>query len=424
MSEVALTPETISRFRRNYIETFGAPSRDDALYAAVSEGRRFAGMEHWLPFFYERLDTLFDYLPDAPFVFDHLAREALAERHTLILDHYEARKKQGEAAGMREAVPYKPVPPERLYVSPDEVGQRMPDHTAIELTPFDAPFAEGRRIFHAGAKSGRSFEQERADPSANVFDAVVKHIADIRAGGRKVVIAGWTDGSLDRLAQILAEHHLERLQAVDTLADVERLKPGQAGLAVLPIEAGFEPGASSSSPSRTFSATGWCAARRSASAAPISSPKLASLAAGDIVVHGDHGIGRFIGLKTIEAAGAPHDCLEIHYAGDGRLFLPVENIELLSRYGSEATEAVLDRLGGGAWQSRKARLKRRLLEMAGALIRIAAERQMRAAPVLHPAGRALRRVRGALPLRGDRRPADGDRRGDGGSCRPASRWTG
>jgi hypothetical protein len=90
--------------------------------------------------------------------------------------------------------------------------------------------------------------------------------------------------------------------------------------------------------------------------------ELASLAAGDIVVHSDHGIGRFIGLKTIEAAGAPHDCLEIHYAGDGRLFLPVENIELLSRFGSEANDAVLDRLGGGAWQSRKARLKRRLLD--------------------------------------------------------------
>ena len=144
------------------------------------------------------------------------------------------------------------------------------------------------------------------------------------------------------------------------------------------------PGASSSLPSRTFWATGWCAAPSGASAASDFIAELASLAAGDIVVHSDHGIGRFIGLKTIEAAGAPHDCLEIHYAGDGRLFLPVENIELLSRYGSDTTEAVLDRLGGGAWQSRKARLKRRLLDMAGALIRIAAERQMRAAPVLIP----------------------------------------
>jgi transcription-repair coupling factor (superfamily II helicase) len=108
------------------------------------------------------------------------------------------------------------------------------------------------------------------------------------------------------------------------------------------------------------------------------------LTAGDIVVHVDHGIGRFVGLKTIEAAGAPHDCLEIRYADEARLFLPVENIELLSRFGGEGTEAQLDRLGGGAWQARKAKLKKRLLDIAGQLIRIAAERQMRSAPALVP----------------------------------------
>ena len=73
--------------------------------------------------------------------------------------------------------------------------------------------------------------------------------------------------------------------------------------------------------------------------------------------------GRFIGLKSIEAAGAPHDCLELHYAGGDKLFLPVENIELLSRYGSEDTEVALDRLGGGAWQARKAKLKQRIREV-------------------------------------------------------------
>ncbi len=107
-----------------------------------------------------------------------------------------------------------------------------------------------------------------------------------------------------------------------------------------------------------------------------------ALTAGDLVVHVDHGVGRFVGLKTIEAAGAPHDCLEIHYAGGDRLFLPVENLELLSRYGSETGE--LDKLGGAGWQSRKARLKKRVREMAGELIRIAAERLMRPAPRLIP----------------------------------------
>ena len=78
--------------------------------------------------------------------------------------------------------------------------------------------------------------------------------------------------------------------------------------------------------------------RRAAKRAENFIPEATSLAAGDLVVHVDHGIGRFVGLQAIEAAGAPHDCLEIHYAGGDKLFLPVENIELLSRYGSEEIE--------------------------------------------------------------------------------------
>jgi transcription-repair coupling factor (superfamily II helicase) len=384
MSEVALTPETISRFRRSYIEAFGAPARDDGLYAAVSEGRRFAGMEHWLPFFYEKLDTVFDFLPGAPVIFDHLAREALGERHTLILDYYEARKRGAEGA-LKDAVPYKPVPPALLYLSPDDVIASLAGRSAIELTPFDTPETSEINVFHAGSKPGRTFAEERADPNANIFDAVVKHISTVRAAKQRVVVAGWTEGSLDRLTQILEEHHLGNLKRVATLAEVEKLEPGQAGLAVLPLETGFD--------ARKFIVVaeqdilGDRLVRRSKKrkrAADFIS-EVASLAAGDIVVHTDHGIGRFIGLRTIEAMGAPHDCVEIHYAGDDRLFLPVENIELLSRYGSDSTEAHLDKLGGGAWQSRKARLKRRLLEMAGQLIRIAAERQMRTAPAMNPA---------------------------------------
>ena len=138
---------------------------------------------------------------------------------------------------------------------------------------------------------------------------------------------------------------------------------------------------------------------------------MTSLAAGDLVVHVDHGIGRFVGLKTIEAAGAPHDCLEIHYAGGDKLYLPVENIDLLSRYGSEETGVELDRLGGAAWQARKARLKSRIREMAEELIKIAAERAAaRGAAARRAEHGRLRRVLRPLPLRGDRRPADRDRR--------------
>ena len=100
------------------------------------------------------------------------------------------------------------------------------------------------------------------------------------------------------------------------------------------------------------------------------------------MVHVDHGIGRYRGLETITAMGAPHECLWLEYAGGDKLYLPVENIELLTRYGHE--EGLLDRLGGGAWQAKKARLKARIRDMADRLIRLAAERALRKGAVLAP----------------------------------------
>jgi transcription-repair coupling factor (superfamily II helicase) len=107
-----------------------------------------------------------------------------------------------------------------------------------------------------------------------------------------------------------------------------------------------------------------------------------SLSQGDLVVHVDHGVGRFHGLEVVTAAGAAHECLLLEYAEKSRLYLPVENIELLTRYGHE--EGLLDRLGGGAWQAKKAKLKERIREMADRLIRVAAERALRRAPIMSP----------------------------------------
>ena len=169
---------------------------------------------------------------------------------------------------------------------------------------------------------------------------------------------------------------------------------------------------SPSSASRTSSATAWCARAASRARAADVLTEATSLSVGDLVVHADHGIGRFVGLKTITALGAPHDCLELHYAGGDKLFLPVENIELLSRYGADEADAQLDKLGGVAWQSRKARLKKRLREIA-----VRADQDRGAAPAarrrrsLAAAGRRLRRVRRALPLRGDRGPGRQHRSG-------------
>src|SRR6201999_1108796 len=108
------------------------------------------------------------------------------------------------------------------------------------------------------------------------------------------------------------------------------------------------------------------------------------IAEGDLVVHQEYGIGRYDGLATLQVTGAPHDCLRLIYDGTEKLFLPAEIIEVLSRYGSEHQGTALDKLGGAGWQTRKAKMKQRIRDMAGELIRIAAVRKMRDAETMAP----------------------------------------
>jgi transcription-repair coupling factor (superfamily II helicase) len=390
MSEVSLTPETISHFRTQYLSLFGAATRDDALYQAVSEGRRYAGMEHWLPLFYDGLETAFDYLEGFRIVTDHTAREAAAERSKLVHDYYEARQNAATTAKgqMAQSTPYKPVPPGQIYLDAERFGAALDERNAIRLSPFNEHEGEARHVVTVEARQGMrwakpSGEAEPEGARVNVFDQAVKHIADRRSAGDKVLVTGWSEGSLDRLLQVLAEHGLGNVVPVADLADLRKLKQGEAGSAVLSLESGFEAGDIVVIGEQDILGDRMVrrSKRRKRGADFIT--EVAGLDEGSIVVHAEHGIGRFVGLRTIEAAGAPHACLELVYADDAKLFLPVENIDLLSRYGAEGSDAILDKLGGVAWQARKAKLKKRLLDMANGLIQIAAARLVRHATVLN-----------------------------------------
>jgi transcription-repair coupling factor (superfamily II helicase) len=377
VSEFQLTSETIRRFRLGYVEAFGAASPDDVLYHTVSEGRRYPGVEHWLPLFHDGLDTLFDYVPGSPVVLEPLAAEAAHERLAQITDYYEARKEalRGEAG----SVPYKPLPPDRLYLPEAEWQRRLDAGPLVRTTPFASP-EHGPDLIDTGTRAGRNFAPERAQHERNVFNAVKTHVEARQAAGDRVVIAFWSEGSRERLRHVLVDHGLQNLSPVANWPEARSLPRSSVALAVLGLEAGFESDALAFIAEQDILGDRLVRPRRASKRAENFIAEVTSLAEGDLVVHVDHGIGRFIGLATIEAAGAPHDCLEVHYAGGDKLFLPVENIELLSRYGSEETAVELDRLGGTAWQTRKARMKQRIREMAGELIKIAAERQLREAP--------------------------------------------
>jgi transcription-repair coupling factor (superfamily II helicase) len=383
LSEVRVTTESIKRFRTAYVTAFGSPGPDDALYEAVSEGRRYPGLEHWLPLFHDKLETLFDYSGEAPVIVDHLAIEAAHERVVQIIDYQRARMAALDDKTVGGA-PYRPLPADSLYLSESEFTDQLGLRATLKLTPFAEQGTQAAGAFDGQAKRGRSFAPERADPSANVFDAVIGHATKLRAGGRAVLIAAWTEGSRERLETILADHHLRSLRRVATVEEAMALGRADIGIGVWGLEEGFETEALAVIGEQDILGDRLVRAKRRAKKGKDVISEAAALSAGDLVVHVDHGIGRFVGLATIEAAGAPHDCLELHYAGGDKLFLPVENIELLTRYGAQDTEAQLDKLGGVAWQSRKARLKQRIREMAGKLIEIAATRALKDAPAITP----------------------------------------
>ena len=376
VSEIILDEAAIMRFRQNYRIEFGAAGSDDPLYEAVSAGRKQQGMEHWLPFFHDRLDLLFDYLPSAPVTLDDQIDAARLARWEGIADQYDARREAMQAKARLDTV-YKPCPPALLYLDDAAWQKALARRRVIQFNPLRV--APGLGVLDAGGRAGRSFAPERQS-GTNVFDALAEHIRK-KLSDSNVLMASHSEGARERLRGLLGDHGAPDARDATTLRDIAGAKKGLY-LTVWPLESGFEaPGLTVISEQDVLGDRLVSRAKRRKRPENFLT-EAQSLSQGDLVVHVDHGVGRYTGLETITAMGAPHECIALEYAGGDRLFLPVEMIELLSRYGHE--DGLLDKLGGGAWQAKKARLKARIREIADKLIRIAAERQLRSAPRFDP----------------------------------------
>ena len=299
MSEARLTTDSIRRFRQAYALEFGAPTRDDDLYAAVSEGRRAIGLEHWLPLLYDKLDTLFDYVGDAPFVLDARAEEAASQRIAQIADSYAARR--AAYAQDPAKADYKPLPLARLYLTEDEWKERLAAAPLARLTPFEAQ-PGAANIVDCGGRVGRNFAPERQNENANVFDAAVDHIRALRERGLNVIVAGWSDGSRERLSHVLAEHGLKSLELVSSYHQARTARAGALPLAVIALEQGFEAPDFAVLGEQDILGDRLVRQSKRRRRAQDVLAEASALTAGDLVVHIDHGVEQHVGSKTIEAA--------------------------------------------------------------------------------------------------------------------------
>lgn len=387
-SEFFLNQDSIENFRQGFRETFGMIGTKDPIYQAISEGRKMHGCDHWLPLFYQgKMDTVFDYAPNSVISFDHDAPIVWNDRIAQIDDFYQTRqtllkasqdKKSKATASVGEA--YHPLPTASLYIGSDERARLIAPHEPFELNPFGDP----SDVEKSGARSGRNFADIRAKPDADIFGALATHIKDISGDvNGPILVAGYSKGARERIHTMMEAANFTNMVKCDDIKDVKKLPKGTIGLIILPLEHGFVAPDLAICTERDILGdrlTRKSSARKRKADNFIT--EISSLNVGDLVVHVDHGIGRFVSLETLDIGGAKHDCLKLVYANDDKLFLPVENIELLSRFGSEEGAVQLDKLGGAGWQARKAKAKRNLMEIADHLLKTAAARELKKADKL------------------------------------------
>lgn len=381
-NEVVIDKNTIKNFRSKYREAFGASGVKDELYECISNGKKYVGMENWLPFFYEEaLPSLFDYMPSAYIVLGIEAEEALKAKEETIADHYQARLEALKINDISEIDRYRPVMPELMFLDSKSLCGLVEKRKFCRLSNLSMP--AGKNIINFGATPQKFFATLKHVNNLTVYEDL-KAEFDTHTNKKKIICCN-TEGSLDRMHGILTENGFQNLVISSGWENAEKeAGRGKIVLVLMEMQHGFY----SKDYFIVCEQDLWGERKIARTRKKISAENLiediSSLNVGEYVVHIEHGIGRFEGLENIITDGAAHDCLKLLYANEDKLYVPVENIDVISRYGAEDSNVTLDTLGGVAWEAKKEKVKQKIKDIAEKLIKIAALRQMKKAEVFIP----------------------------------------
>ena len=382
MSEVVLNDASMTQFQANYQEQFGRPEGHDPLFEAVGQGRRLAGMEHWLPLFYGRTETLCEYLPGCPVSLDEGAEAERDDYLDQIADAFQARKAMGSIEEKAKLPVFRPLPPEQVFIDAvawdDCLSPRAV--TVFQAAPPETNPKAGSAMEDAGARPGPRFH---GDDGA---DALKAHLERLRGEDARVLFAVERDAQHGPMKRRIG---MPDLPSADTWDDVD----GWA-VATLPVEAGFQaPDFHVIARADIVKPEG--GKRRDMTSGDL--PDVIPIALGDLVVHAEHGVGLCEGLEAVDVGGAPHDCVRLIYQQGDKLFVPVENMDLLWRFGAPGETIQLDKLGGNAWPNRLERVRETMREAARELVATAAKREIAKVEPIVPPRAEYRRFTARFP---------------------------
>ncbi len=361
VAEYRLTPESIALFRTKYRSLFNKQG-EDYFYDSVSNGIAAQGIEHFLPLFYEQMASIFDYMPSASISLDYQANDAIESRIAQIREYYEARCFSIENNTDFGNGKYYPIPPELFFMHEEQVEKYLSSHTVYSFSPFVEPDK-----IDMNGRIGQNFVDVRVQETGDVFEAVIK---SLQGEKRRIILTASTFGSAQRLSGVLREHGMPLYEAHSWQEACQH----SPAILIAPFVTGF-----TNEDIVLITETDILGERLIQTRRKPKNKNFINdinvLNIGDLVVHQVHGIGQFAGLFPIKTGDITHDCIGLIYAGGDKLFIPVENADVLSKYGSE--NASLDTLGSAVFAQRKERVKKDLFVMASRLIGIASERALK-----------------------------------------------
>ncbi len=363
--EVPLVDEGIARFRANWRARFEGNPNECPVYRDVSQGLAPAGIEYYLPLFYQETSTLFDYLGgDAIVVLDDGVCEAAASFIEDVASRYEQ-----ERYDIQRPI----LPPQDVFLNDNDLFTAIKPYKQVHIARLSADDKQQPLEFNSDMPPSLTIDARSKKPLA-----LIEHFLETFSG--RVLIAAESLGRRETIMELLKPlglpTHVENWQAF--LSSEEDF-----AIAVLPIDAGMilhDPDIAVITESQLFGerVSQRRLRKRRQQDADAVVRNLTELRIGAPVVHEDHGVGRYLGLMTLETGGIPGEFIQLEYADGDKLYVPVSALDLISRYtGVDPEHAPLHKLGSGQWQKARRKAAEKVYDVAAELLELHARRAAR-----------------------------------------------
>lgn len=365
--EFPMDQEGITRFRQAFRNTFEGDPNSSLIYREVSDGNTPGGLEYYLPLFFEQTATLFDYLPDGYLTIQYEQVRDQAEEFLQQVDsRYEQRRHDHERPLLQ---------PREIFLSGDELANRLKSGRSIQLQHTEIESrAKGHKSFHnfnTKALPALGFQAKTAHPAMLLQQFIASN------PGRVLFVAE-SAGRREALKETLIGYGI-KTTITDSWQSFLQEKT-ELALGVAPLEKGLwlpDQGIVIITETQLLGEVVRQERRRKAKFGDSDQVirNLTELHIGAPAVHEDHGVGRYLGLQTLDAGGMQTEYLTLEYAKGDKLYVPVSSLHLISRYsGASPDNAPLHRLGGDQWEKAKRKAAEKVRDVAAELLEIYARR--------------------------------------------------